>query len=258
MNNNKNTTLPGVSIVMPAYNSEKTIRQSIESIINQTHTEWELIIIDDGSIDNTVSIINEFKDQRIVLIKNSSNMGVPRTRNRGIEVSKYSYIAFLDSDDLWHNEKLKIQLTFMEKKGIAFSSTDYELINFEGASMGKYIRSETKNYNQLLNGNTIGCLTVIINKEKVSNLSMPEVRHEDYATWLSILRENNIFVYAINRNLAMHRTGFKSLSSNKFKTLKWTWNIYRRVEKLNIFISLYHLMRFGLSFRNKKKKNTKL
>lgn len=229
-----------VSIIMPAYNAEKTIRESIESVISQTFKEWELIIVNDFSTDNTEEIIKEYlSDSRINYIKNNENLRVAKTRNKGIQESKYKYIAFLDSDDLWKPEKLEIQITFMESNNIAFTSTDYELITFEGDKLNKYIKAKNKNYKQLLKGNSIGCLTVVYNKELIEEVSMPNIGHEDYATWLEILRVNKIKVYSINAILALHRTGHESLSSNKKRSSGWTWNIFRKNEKKNIIISIF-------------------
>lgn len=237
-----------VSIIMPAYNAETTIKDSIDSVINQTFIDWELIIINDCSTDSTEDIIKSYlSDNRIKYIKNDENMRVAKSRNKGMKQSRYNYIAFLDSDDLWKPNKLEIQINYMEENGLAFTSTDYELISFEGNKLDKYVKAKNKNYKQLLKGNSIGCLTAVFNKSLIKDLKMPNVGHEDYATWLEILRVNNIMVYPVNKILASHRTGHESLSSNKKRSAKWTWNIFRINENKNIITSIYYMFFYAIN-----------
>lgn len=244
-----------VSIIMPAYNASKTIRASIEAVLNQTFKEFELIIINDCSKDDTEEVIKEYlSDQRIIYLKNEENLGVALTRNNGLKNAKYNYIAFLDSDDLWSNNKLAIQLKYMQDNDLSFTITDYELINNEGKLLKKYIKSKTQSYQSLLRGSRIGCLTVMIDKTKINSFSFKKTGHEDYALWLEILRENKIKAYAINEKLAKHRITEGSLSSNKKRAIKWTWNIFRKEENKNIFISSYLLFRYGLNRFSKVKK----
>ncbi|WP_421663844.1 glycosyltransferase family 2 protein [Lysinibacillus telephonicus] len=236
-----------VSIIMPAYNAEKFISQSIESIIRQTYDNWELIIINDCSKDSTLQICESFskKDSRIRLITLSKNGGISNARNRGILESKGEYIAFLDSDDLWKEKKLEKQLKFMEKNDIAFSCTGYEWINSDGEKLNKIIDvPKLIEFNDLLKVNTIGCLTVLINTTKIKTFQMPHLKHEDYATWLNILKENNIKVFGLNESLAYYRKSNGSTSSNKIKTLSWTWNIYHKHLGYRKVKSTLYLLRF--------------
>jgi|SRR5690625_657136 len=242
-----------VSIIMPAYNAQETIKESIESVINQTYTKWELIIIDDCSTDNTSEIIKSYEDERIIYIRNKINLKVAKTRNKGIEKANYDYIAFLDSDDVWHHDKLEKQLSYMTNNSISFSVTDYELINNNGESTGKYIKSKTQNYKQLLRGSRIGCLTVMINKTKIKKIHFDDIGHEDYAQWLLILKENDIKSYSLNEILAKHRDTEGSLSDNKIKTTKWVWNIFRKVENKSMIFSMYLMMRYIINYIVKKK-----
>lgn len=231
-----------VSVIMPAFNSERHIKQSIESVINQEYSNWELIIVDDASQDNTVNIIENFikQDSRIKLYKCKNNKGVVSARNLAIEQSSGRYIAFLDSDDFWNEKKLKLQIEFMISNNLAFSFTDYMLVNEDGNFIKNIKCPEEIDYMKALKGNRIGCLTVVIDKSKVNDVSVVDLKHEDYATWLKIFR-SGINAKGLNLNLANYRKTNQSLSSNKLKTIKWTWDIYRKNEKLSILKSCYYL-----------------
>jgi teichuronic acid biosynthesis glycosyltransferase TuaG len=232
-----------VSVIMPAYNSEKYISESIESVISQDYENWELIVVDDCSKDSTKRIVKEYmkKDGRIKLIPLKKNLGVSNARNTAIRESKGKYIAFLDSDDLWHRCKLSKQISFMRENEYTFTFSNYELISDEGKLLDKKINAPNKvNYKRLLKGNPIGCLTVVIDQENIRNIHMPSIRHEDYATWLEILRKN-VIAHNVGECLALYRKTNKSLSSNKFKAIVWTWNIYRKNQKLNLIRSTYSM-----------------
>ncbi|MFE4238724.1 glycosyltransferase family 2 protein [Peribacillus butanolivorans] len=243
-----------VSIITPMFNSEKYIVEAITSVINQSHQNWEMIIIDDCSTDNSKKIVEKYKkeDPRIKLIIQHDNTGVAVARNRGIREAKGKYLAFLDSDDIWPKMKLSKQIEFMEKKNCAFSFTSYEIMNDSGEMTGKVIKVPEKvNYQELLRGNIIGCLTVLIDLDKVSDVKMPNIRHEDYATWLSILNKNDLSAQGINTPLAYYRKANNSLSSNKFKTISWTWNIYKRHLQMGFVESFYRLFIFGINIFKK-------
>lgn len=234
---------PLVSIIMPAYNAEKFIKESIESVINQSYKNWELLIVDDCSKDLTSKIIENFslKDKRIKIFQQEKNKGVVKTRNKALKESKGRYVAFLDSDDLWEKKKLEIQIKYMEKNKIYMSYTGYSYISESGKFLKEIKVPKSLNYKQALKGNQIGCLTVVVDKNYVGNFEMPDLKHEDYATWLNILK-NDIVAYGILENLAKYRKVNNSLSSNKLKTISWTWNILRNNQKLNFGISLYYLL----------------
>lgn len=232
-----------VSIIMPAYNAEDTIRESIKSVIEQTYKNWELIIIDDGSTDDTISIIKKQQknDKRIKLLKNQKNLKVAKTRNRGLNYAKGDYIAFLDADDLWFKNKIEKQLNFMLKKNIDFSYSNIIIIN-DNEKRKKVIFDETVNYKKLLKGNQISCLTVMLKSTVIKSIKMKDIGHEDYLFWLEILKKNNLLAYNTNEVLAYYREGNKSLSSNKFQAAHWQWNIYRNELNLPLFSSMVNFI----------------
>ncbi|WKV08014.1 glycosyltransferase family 2 protein [Thermoanaerobacterium sp. CMT5567-10] len=224
-----------VSIIIPVYNAEKFIAETIKSVLHQTYTNWEMILVDDYSSDDSQKIINCFaqKDNRIKYIRLEKNCGAAVARNTGLEIAKGRYIAFLDSDDLWEPNKLEKQIKFMEENKIGFSFTSYRLIDEEGNDLNKIVTVPNKvNYNNLLKNTIIGCLTVMIDKNIIGDFRMPLVRAgQDTATWLSILRRG-FEAYGINEPLAKYRKVSGSISSNKIKALKRSWNIYKNIEKL--------------------------
>ena len=239
-----------VSIIMPMYNAGKFLSKSIESVLEQTYQNWELLLIDDGSKDDSIDIALAFteKDSRIFLLKNEQNMGIAKTRNKGIEASKGQYIAFLDSDDIWDREKLEKQIRFMQENDYVITFTAYELMDENSNRMHKEIRvPQSVDYKTLLKGNVLGCLTVIINREKLGfDIRMSGERHEDYVLWLSILKKG-ITAYGIDEVLAMYRKSSTSLSGNKFKAAKWTWNIYRNIEKIPFPKAIYYFINYAIN-----------
>lgn len=240
--------IDSVSIITPSYNSEEYISDTIESVINQSFEDWELIIIDDCSNDKTIQIINSYisKDNRIVLKQNIGNRGAAYSRNVGLIESKYDYVAFLDSDDIWKRDKLEKQLSFMKLNNISFSFTGYQIINNIGEPTGKTVDTSQKgtfSYKDMLAKKaTLGCSTVMIDKMSFEDLlEMPSIRTgQDYAFWLKLLRETNKNAYIYNEVLTEYRITPNSISRNKFKKAKRQWFIYRKIEKLNIFKSIYY------------------
>ncbi|WP_283703968.1 glycosyltransferase family 2 protein [Clostridium perfringens] len=231
-----------ISIITASYNAERFIKNTIESVLKQTYQNWEMIIIDDCSSDNTESIVNRYVelDKRIKFYKLEKNSGAAIARNLGINKANGEFIAFLDSDDLWDENKLEKQIEFMKERKIGFSFTGYRLMKENGELLNKEIMVPEKvDYNSLLKNTIIGCLTVMIDKRIIGEFKMPELRAgQDTATWLSILRRGNI-AYGYNEILASYRLVNGSISSNKMKALKRTWNIYRNVENLSLYKSIY-------------------
>ncbi len=238
-----------VSIIMPNYNGEKFISKSIESVIVQTYKNWELIICDDCSKDKSVEIIKKYCDidERVKLYLNEKNSGAAVTRNNAIEKARGRFIAFLDSDDLWVPEKLEKQIKFMIENNYSFTCSNYyvidendELISDFRPKKGKYNRKD------ILKSNSIGCLTVIIDKNVIDNVNMPTaaIKREDFACWLDVLKKVE-FCFNIDEFLAKYRK-HTSVSSNKFKMMKYQWNVYRKVEKINFFSSCYYLLSWAL------------
>ena len=234
---------PLVSIITPLYNSEKFIAETIESVLAQTYKNWEMIIVNDCSKDNGASIVEKYvgKDKRIKLFNNERNMGVSFTRNRAIDLAQGKYIAFLDSDDLWHKEKLKKQIGMMEEKNISLSYTAYTKINENGSLRGKIEVPEKVNYKGLLKGNIMGCLTVVARKDILKDSKFKQTKQEDYILWLELLKKIN-FSCGLQESLAFYRVLDNSRSSNKVDLVKFNWKIYREVEKLNLIESIYYFV----------------
>lgn len=228
-----------VSVVTPMYNAEKFIAKTIESVQAQTYQNWELVIVDDVSTDGSAEIVMEYAkgDSRIRYLRSESNGGVSKARNTSLEAAAGQYAAFLDSDDLWTPDKLEKQLAFMEKQGAAFCYGACRVIDQEGKPAGKtrYVPS-SRSYQELLKGNVIPCLTVVIDRKQVNNIQMPDMPHEDYGAWLDILR-TGITAYGLNQVLGEYRISNGSVSGNKLAAAKWTWDIYRRQQGLGLLKS---------------------
>ena len=213
----------------------------MESVLAQTYENWELLVIDDGSSDNGYNIVKEYsdKDKRVKLLKNEKNSGVTKTRNKGIEASEGRYIAFLDSDDMWHKEKLEKQINFMESENAAISCTAYARINREGSEKKIIHVKKEITYNMLLKTNMMGCLTVIYDTVRTGKKYFIEAeKSEDYILWLSMVREVKT-AYGLDESLAYYRVLDNSRSSNKLKVVKFQWKIYRKYEKLSLLKTIY-------------------
>jgi teichuronic acid biosynthesis glycosyltransferase TuaG len=214
---------------MPAFNCEGFVSESVGSVIDQTFKDWELIIVDDCSSDNTPAVIAEIakSDSRIRGFSLAENSGSPaRPRNRGIEEARGVYIAFLDSDDCWQPRKLDEQVSEMERSKCTISCTAYDVISESGEYIGGFDVPAKTWFSRLLTHNTLGCLTVMYDARKLGKRYFPECGHEDYALWLDLTREG-VEVTGINRRLAQYRLRDGSVSSNKLKTLSFFWHIYK-------------------------------
>lgn len=233
-----------VSIITPLYNSEDFISETIESVLSQTYKNWEMIIVDDCSKDNGVEIVRKYQlqDKRIRLISLKKNSGAAVARNIAIENAKGRYIAFLDSDDLWHPEKLERQIKFMQDNNYAFSYTNYQKMTGSGELIDEIVKSPSElDYKKELHTNYIGCLTVIYDIKKLGKVYMPEIRkRQDYGLWLKILKK--VDGYGLNENLAYYRVRNNSVSSNKINLIKYNWKLYRDIEKLSILRSSYYIL----------------
>lgn len=231
-----------VSIIMPCYNAGKYIKMSVQSVINQTYSNWELIIVDDCSSDNSLEILKYYivLDDRIKYFKTTNPSGSPTLpRNIAIEKAKGRYIAFLDSDDLWEPNKLESQVELFKIDKVALVFSNYEKINEKGISNNRRIKAPLiVDYKKLLKGNVIACCTCIYDSHKVGKKLFYKQGHEDYALWLEILRHGFI---AINTGYfsAKYRVRDESVSSNKFRSITWVYNIYRKNENLSILDSLF-------------------
>lgn len=242
-----------ISVIVPVYNAEKYILKTIETVINQTYTNWELLLVDDLSTDSSVEIIEDFlatiTDERIKLIKQNKNAGAAHSRNKGVRAAKGRYIAFLDADDLWLPDKLELEISFLREMQVGFVFSGYEFGDEKAKPVGKIVRvPQTLSYSQALSRTVIFTSTVMIDTKIISKelLRMPHVASEDTATWWQILRAG-YSAHGLNTVLAIYRRPAKSLSSNKVEACKRIWNLYRKVEKLSAFSSMYYFI--GWAFR---------
>jgi len=231
---------------MATYNSEQYILETISTITSQSFKNWELIITDDCSQDSTVRLISELAghEPRIKYFINERNSGAAVSRNRSLSVVKGDYVAFLDADDLWHKNKLDLQLKFMLDNNSYFSFTTFELIDKNGQDIGKYVDEhclgEVTYADMLKKKATFGCSTVMIDIKKTGPFEMPLLRTgQDYATWLMLLKRVGSAQHC-SEVLTKYRILPNSISRNKIKKARRQWQIYREVEQLNFFDSLYN------------------
>lgn len=237
-----------VSIIIPLYNSDRFLIESFQSIASQTYTNWELIIVDDLSTDDSYQIAQDLAatDSRIIVFQLNSNSGAAMARNKAIELAKGRFIAFLDSDDLWHPEKLEKQVNFMLKNEIAFSYTVYEKIDEQGTPYQTMFVPEKINYNSLLKTNVIGCLTAMYDTEILGKVYMPtSTKREDFATWLQILKKVD-YAYGLNESLAQYRVYDAQSSSKKVNMAKENWRLYKDIEKLGAIKSIYYFAHYSI------------
>ena len=238
---NKNITEELVSIIMPAYNCEDFIGISIDSIINQTYSNWEVIIVDDFSTDNTVQIVQDkmTNEPRIRFYRFSRNSGAATARNTAIDVAKGKYIAFLDSDDVWVPTKLEKQIDFMEKNDHSFTCTSYNKIDEHGNELNRTIVTQKKrDYNGVLK-TCPGNSTVIYNAKKLGKFKIPDIKkRNDYLMWLQVIKKAK-YLYGIDETLGSHRIRSNSISSNKISLVWYHWKIFRDIEHLSFAKSSY-------------------
>lgn len=243
-----NNKQPLVSIIVPVYNAERFIEETIQTVLDQTYANWELILVDDKSTDGSIKLITPYlkKDKRIKLIKSKTNLHAAQTRNKGIDAAKGRFIAFLDADDLWASSKLKKQVAFMLEKDCAFSFTGYEFADSTGKPNGKRVYVPCNiTYRQALKNTTISTITVMLDTEKLSKdeIYMPSIKSEDTATWWKILR-NIDCAFGLNETLSIYRRNKLTLSSNKLKAVKQTWDLYRVSESIGPIRSCYYFSHY--------------
>lgn len=248
-----------VSIVTPLYNSEKYIEETILSVLAQTYENWEMLIIDDCSIDNGPNIVKKYieQDERIKYLKLEKNSGAAVSRNKAIELAEGEYIAFLDSDDLWKKEKLEKQVKFMKENNYAISFTEYEEIDENSKKLNILIKSPKKpvTYRRYLLTNPIGCLTGVYSVKKLGKVYMPNLRkRQDTGFWLNILKKDK--AYSLKENLALYRINSSSLSFKKTDLFRYHWYLYREIETLTIIESSFYIFSTIITkiFKLKEKK----
>lgn len=224
-----------VSVITPAYNCSSTIAETIESVISQTWNNWEMIIADDCSTDATADVIKEYcrKDSRIKYIVLDKNSGSAAARNTAIVHAKGRYIALLDSDDLWHQDKLKHQISFMQDNNYAFTFTAYEVFKNSADRERKVFQMpKSVTYKQYLRNSIIGCLTVVVDRHQIPDFHMENGYLEDVLTWMHYLRKGFV-AYGLNENLASYRIVINSKSSNKTKNAGRFYNCLKIQPDLN-------------------------
>ena len=242
-----------VSIITPCYNSEKFLDECISSVLNQTYQNWEMLIVDDNSSDNSSILINSYskKDERIKPLYLNDNIGAAMARNKAISKAKGKYLAFLDSDDVWLPKKLEVQTNFMKKNNCSFVFSSYSVISDEKPTYTISV-PEKITYKRYLKNTIIGCLTVMLDKEKFKDIKMPNLRSsQDMATWLNLLKEGGC-AYGIQQKLAIYRDHKSSNTSNKFRAIYDVWNVYRKHEKLNLFYSIYNFVFYAINAFRKR------
>lgn len=238
----------GVTIVMPCYNCSRFLDKALCSVLAQTYKNWEVIIVDDCSTDNSASIAQSFVEasSRIRLIKLKKNSGAAISRNIAIKAAAGRFIAFLDSDDLWMPEKLEKQVNFMLDNEIEFSFSSYEKISEDGVSFDTFNVPARVIYNQLLKTNIIGCLTAMYDVSRLGKIYMPnDTKREDFATWLHILKKID-YAYGLADVLAQYRVYATQNSAQKILMAKENWRVYRNIEGFNLLKSAYYFSHYAV------------
>lgn len=224
------------------------MRKSIDSVLGQTYSNWELIVVDDDSSDDSLEIINEYsaKDNRIKVFSLNKNSGAAIARNKAIEQASGRYIAFLDSDDIWLNDKLESQISFMSNNNIKFCYSGYDKIDEYDQVIGTVGIPSKVSYSDLLKTCYIGCLTVIYDADYFGKVYMPLIRkRQDYALWLTLLKKVD-FAYGYKSSTAKYRVHSDSISANKFNASTYTWRVYRDIEKLSFIRCVYSFAHYAV------------
>lgn len=246
-----------VSVIMPAYNCEKFIVCTLDSLFSQTYTKWELVVVDDCSTDKTAEILKKYaeKDCRIVYVRNEINSGAAVTRNKAVSLATGQYLAFLDSDDVWKEDKLEKQIAFMQEEGASFSCTEYDKIDENNKNLNRIVKvSEKLDYWGLLK-NCPGNSTIIYDAHALGKHIIPDIRkRNDYVMWLSVIKASK-FIVGLPVVLSSHRVRKDSISAQKVKLIKYHWLVYRCVEKLGLikssFLIVYWIWKGILNKMNK-------
>lgn len=252
-------TEPLISVIMPAYNADRFIAEAIRSVRAQTHKNWELLVLDDGSKDTTCQVVEclSREDPRIRLIRNEKNMGVARTRNRGFDLCKGAYVALLDADDVWHPGKLSKQLELLEQSGADFAYSAYAIVDAAGEKVrADYAVPGEVTFRELLKENVIGCSAVLLKGALLQDHRFrTDFFHEDYVLWLELLREGRRAV-GCREVLVDWRYAENSRSFNKKRAAKNRWRIYRDYLQLSLPRSLWAFGHYA--FRSLRKYRSKV
>ncbi|MBR1416982.1 MAG: glycosyltransferase family 2 protein [Bacilli bacterium] len=238
-----------VSVIIPIYNAEKYIIETIESVLNQSYNNIEVILVNDKSTDNSKKVCKKYIKNNVIWIDLKQNSKAATARNEGIKKAKGRFICFIDADDLWENTKIEKQVNFMKKNNCAFSFTGYEFADKYCIPNGKKVFVPYKiNYKAALKNTTISTITVMFDMNKLTkeDIFMPNVASEDTATWWKVLKKID-YAYGLNEILSYYRRDNNTLSSNKIVAIKRIWNLYRNVEHLNIFYSIYNFIFYAFN-----------
>ena len=238
-----------ISVITPCYNAASYIAETIESVISQSYSNWEMLIIDDCSTDDSAAIIQKYCsiDNRIKYYRTEKKSGSPALpRNLGIEYAHGEYIAFLDSDDSWFPCKLQEQYVYLEKYNLSFVYSDYEKVSWDGKRAGRIVRVRlSSSYWDILESCSIPCLTVLLTRELIGDTRFKSIPKEDYGFWLEILRKGCI-AYNTGKVQALYRESQNSRSSNKLAMFKGQWYVLRRIEGVKKVPALYFMFVFTL------------
>lgn len=232
-----------ISIIVPVYNAARFLPETIECVQKQSYTDWELILVDDCSQDDSPEIAANYakQDKRVISVRQDVNSGAAKSRNLGISKAQGRYLCFLDADDIWETDKLKEEINFMRNHHAAFVFTGYEFADEAGVPLGKVVHVPLEiSYEQALKNTTIFTSTVMIDRTRIpdEDIYMPEIASEDTATWWRILRKHGKGL-GLDKNLVKYRRTEGTLSSNKLVAIRRIWGLYRRQEKLSFLKSLY-------------------
>src|SRR5690554_3771613 len=236
------------SIITPSHNSTQFISATIQSVLNQSTSDWELIIVDDCSSDNSVEVVQSFveRDSRIKLIQLSENSGAAVARNRAIEAAQGRYIAFLDSDDRWLPNKLEKQVAFMQENNYPFTFAAYDKVNESDEVFGHVGVPDKVTYSDLLKSCSIGCLTAMYDTEFFGKVYMPLIRkRQDLGLWLKLLKKTK-YAYGLNETLGFYKVRKDSISANKKIAALFTWRLYRDIEKLSLPKASYYFSHYAV------------
>lgn len=241
--------MPLVSIIMPVFNCADFVSKTIASVVEQSFDDWELILVDDCSMDSSVTMIQSYlaKDSRIRLIQLVQNSGAALARNAGIEVARGRYIAFLDSDDLWLPEKLERQFTFMTETGCAFSYTNVARYDEQDTLLGISKVPDKVDYSTLLKTNVVVCSSAMYDTRQLGKVYMPNIRkRQDFALWLRLLKHCD-YGYGLQETLVKYTVRQGSVSSNRASAAHYTWKVYRELEQLGFMKSFYYFSHYAIN-----------
>ena len=247
------TRIPLVSVVMPVYNAAATMERSIDSVLAQSHREVELILVNDGSRDGSAAIMDAYakRDPRVVAV-HQANGGVAAARNRGLQEARGTHVAFLDSDDWWHPDKLSRQLATLESRDAAIAYARYQRVAEDGRMLGLVEPPATIGHRDMLRSNHIGNLTGIYDR-RIGDVEFRRMGHEDYVFWLDRVRRAGIAVCVPGPEpLGFYLVRGGSVSANKLRAVGWQWRIYREVERLPLPRAGWYMLQYVIHALRKR------